>query len=149
VQVKGSFQVNSVISVCFVAASLLMIWAAWVDWREFRIPYMTIFGLDLFGLVYNYERGISIADSIALSVTVGILLLVIGKIGEIWRKKPILGYGDIQLIMASLLWINLTQLSFFFIVAGVCGLGLSWLFQKEGYFPFAPGIATAWFVSFI
>jgi prepilin signal peptidase PulO-like enzyme (type II secretory pathway) len=134
---------------CAVFAAGLMLWASWVDWRRYEIPYVSIVGVGLFGLMYRYDLGDFKLEVFMMPMLVGSSLLVLALIMQWFRKKPVLGYGDLQLFVASLLWIDVSQLPLFFVMAGLIGLLLACLSREEGYFPFGPAIASAWFASFI
>ena len=86
---------------------------------------------------------------LVIAIGLSVLLLVLAKLLEVIRLKPVLGYGDVQLFFASLLWIPIHRLSLFFILTGIVGLILALFFMRKRYFPLAPAIGVAWAICLI
>ena len=122
-----------------------MIRAAWVDWRSYTIPYSSIIGVAILGLLVRYHMGSSLGRVLIIALAMGVLVWLVARLLGVMHGKTMLGYGDMQLMVASFIWLDLPQLPMFLIIAGICGLILA-LFTR-GYFPFAPGIAIAWFLG--
>lgn len=132
----------SLYSVCFSIASFLMLFAAYKDWRCYRVPYVSIIGVALTGILAR-------EFSIILPLVVGLGLFVVAWLMQKIKGRPVLGYGDVQLFMASVVWMNVEQIPFFFMATGSIGILLAILFKKQKYFPLVPAIAAAWFLSFL
>ncbi len=128
-----------------ILAGILLLYASWVDWRTFRIPYVSIIGVAVLGLAFLYETTTSWLGVFLLPLATGTLLLAICWSLEKRLKKPILGYGDIQLIVACLFWINLEQLPLFLIYAGAIIILTSlFYYKRHQYLPAAHAIGLAW-----
>jgi prepilin signal peptidase PulO-like enzyme (type II secretory pathway) len=137
--------IMAIINIYFWLSALLMLFASWVDWRSFRIPYLTIFGVGSLGFIYSYQQGYHMVEIVfsALAIGSGLFLL------EYVSRKPILGYGDMQLFIACMMWLRLEQLPLFLVLTGITGAMMGVLLFRNQYFPLAPAISLAWFVSLL
>lgn len=128
-------------------AALLLIFGSYKDMGSFDIPYITIIGVGTLGVLCLYAQNKIVYKSIALALVAGVILLTVSKVYSVCKEKPVLGYGDIQLFMACILWIDIDRLSSFLIVTGIAGVVHSYVRSTQGYFPLVPSITTGWFVT--
>lgn len=84
-------------------------------------------------------------EVILTALAIGLMILISSRLMSYFRGKEMLGYGDIQLMVASLIWLDLEQVPVFLIIAGIGGVILG--IVHRGYFPFAPAIGIAWIIS--
>jgi Flp pilus assembly protein protease CpaA len=122
------------------SGAILMVWASFKDVKSFTIPYLSIIGVFLMGLLLGLHN-------LAGALVVGGLLFLSTYVSQRFYDKVLIGYGDIQLLTAALVWVDLNHYPVFFITCGTCGVLLSLIARGQKYFPLAPAIATAWFVS--
>jgi prepilin signal peptidase PulO-like enzyme (type II secretory pathway) len=73
--------------------------------------------------------------------------------GMTWfLKKEALGFGDVKLMGTAGLWLGVSYLPIFFILAGIIGIlwGAVWRFlYKEPLFPFGPALILALYICLI
>lgn len=139
----------SLILLIFLAAALLMMLIAWVDLKSFRVPDLPVIAIAGLGLWTRYLQHDDLIIVGAVAAIVGLLMFVVAKILEMVRLKPVLGYGDVKLFVAAVIWLKISQLPAFFIMTGVFGVLIALLYMKKKYFPLAPAIATAWILTLI
>jgi len=134
-----------------ILAGMLLLYAAWVDWRTFRIPYVSILGVACLGLAFRNDVGDPWTEVLLLPLLTGLLLLTVFWLLEKYLNKPVLGYGDIQLIVASLFWVRLERLPFFLIFVGTIVIAtelwhIRFRLKRPEYLPAAHAIGLAWFL---
>lgn len=67
-----------------------------------------------------------------------------------WRKKPMLGWGDVKLMTVSGLWLSLEILPHYLVCVGSMGVLWALLWQwyyREQKFPFSPALSIGFFFS--
>lgn len=136
-----------VTNIFIAVAAVLMIYGAWQDLRVYRIPYISILGVAVLGLAYRYYSGHDLLLAFYIALASGLALFFLAWLYQLRRKKPALGYGDMQLFVVSVLWININHLALFFILTGVFTVLYGLIFFRNKYIPMAPAIALAWGVS--
>ncbi len=116
------------------------------DLEHYMIPdSMQIFlALLAIPVIYLQQRSISeVFWSFAFCTLIGLGL----KYGYKWLlKKEGLGFGDVKLIAIVGLYLNLSSLALFFLLAGIIGIisALIWRLMGKGQvFPFGPALAIA------
>ncbi len=110
------------------------------DFKDGLIPNIFVIGLTLLGIL---EFGGTHFMSVLI---LGPLAYGIYKLYPLLRNQEGLGFGDVKLMTASGIWLNLSQLPLFLIVAGGTGviIALLWhILKKEVRFPLGPALALA------
>jgi prepilin signal peptidase PulO-like enzyme (type II secretory pathway) len=105
------------------------------------IGALKIFYLMIYG--YGYSIEFVAQEYMAGAVIYGACVWGVGFIMTRILKKPAMGFGDVKFFAASGLWLGLSNLPFFFFLAGVYGVafGYGWRVVKgEPVFPFGPAL---------
>lgn len=80
-----------------------------------------------------------------------LFLLILGGIlhyGSVFfKKRAMIGLGDIKMMGALGLWLQISQIPEFLIFSGIAGILTSFFFKSQ-YFPFAPSLSFGFFLSF-
>ncbi len=139
----------SIINICFIVSGILMLFIAWVDLRSFKVPDIPVAIIAVLGFYTRYLRQDDLLIAAGIAVVVGLFLFVLAKLFEMIRLKPVLGYGDVKLFIAAVLWLQIAQLPAFFVMTGVFGILIALIYLKKKYFPLAPAIAAAWVLTLL
>ncbi|MCP4182985.1 MAG: prepilin peptidase [Hyphomicrobiales bacterium] len=144
----------------------MLIWATYIDLREYRIPNITNIILFGVGCIYAIDiEGqviwIAVSESMAI-----FLLFWIFSVGFTWMRGRIgLGFGDVKFVAALTPWVGLINIPVIIFVASLIGLiaialnktlqYFTWNYQQENMhksksasffetkLPFAPFISLA------
>lgn len=132
----------------------LLFLSAYVDYRLLIIPNEIITAkLFLWGLysLFYIRPPLKIVQVIAGAVLFsgGILLLVV--LLEKWKKRQMLGRGDIKLLFTIALFLGYERALYVLALACICGLGQIALDRKGkgGQIPFGPCIAFSAFLMML
>jgi prepilin signal peptidase PulO-like enzyme (type II secretory pathway) len=116
---------------------------AMIDFQFGIIPDGLNILTALFGLWWIAASGGDIY--MALIITAG--LLAVGLFCALaysrWRKKEMLGLGDVKFFAAAGMWLQPEMAPWFLAFAGIIGLGLGLMWRRAGggkEFPFAPAL---------
>ena len=77
------------------------------------------------------------------ALTWGIGFICLKLILEKFLKRPVLGWGDIKLVMVMGLWMPLEMSSSFLLSIGLLGTGFGLIYKvfwQKDFFPFAPAL---------
>lgn len=110
------------------------------DCREGIIPDVLLIIMAVLGLLQY--GGTHIWSMIIL----GMLSYGLYKLYPWLKKKEWLGFGDVKMMMASGLWLDVSQIPLFLMIGGGIGIAIALCFRvlKKGqYFPFAPALALS------
>lgn len=146
---------NTVPALCAIFA-VPFLWALTiVDLREKLLPNSLLIGLAALGglrlaslswggqplvMLIEYGGGAFIYGGLAM-----ILAVMMTKL----MKKQAMGLGDVKFFALAGLWLGLSQLSHFMMLAGVLGvvLGLIWMkIRGEQAFPFGPALIASFYI---
>lgn len=96
--------------------TVFMIWAAWIDGRQLRVPNWMTYPMILAGLVYNsYAFGFSGAQMAFIGMIVGLLtLLPLYAVGG-------MGAGDVKMMAAIGAWLGAVVTWYAFCVSVIVG----------------------------
>lgn len=129
-----------------------------IDFRTFLLPNRLVAILGAIGFVRIVTEGF-VFQTIEPAIIGGNYILAVFIYGglawgmkilaESFLKKEALGMGDVKFFAVSGLWLGLTKLPDFCIVAGVLGVAfaLIWRYiKKEDIFPFGPALIVSFFI---
>lgn len=140
------------IAVPFLAALFV------IDLQHMLLPNRLVFILALIGLARlmlgafvfeTIEPALIGMNYILGGFVFGILAWFLSYIFKIFLKKDALGFGDVKFFAVAGVWLGVTKLADFCILAGVIGvlLALLWRFVKqEEVFPFGPALILSFFI---
>ncbi|MBY0501670.1 MAG: prepilin peptidase [Alphaproteobacteria bacterium] len=110
------------------------------DFKEGRLPDICLFFLALLGLLrFGFNNIISI-------LFLGIIAYLLYKMYPLIKRQEGLGLGDVKMMGVSGIWLPLSQVPLFLIIAGVAGvfIALLWRRLNKGIrFPLGPALALA------
>ena len=124
-----------------------------IDLEHKLLPNALVFGLAVLGAARFAVNAFETQNITAISIEYiggallfGLFALILGLLMQFLLKKQALGMGDVKFFAVSGLWIGLSQLPSFCILAGILGLilGMAWkIIKKEAVFPFGPALIAA------
>jgi leader peptidase (prepilin peptidase)/N-methyltransferase len=82
-------------------------------------------------------------EFIAGFIVYGLLAWLLGWLMKLWKKQDALGFGDVKFFAVAGLWLGLSQLGVFLLIAGLLGvwIGIIWKMTGRGkVFPFGPAL---------
>lgn len=129
---------SPILGTCLLFLILIMI--SIKDIREGIIPdifigFMVLLGILRFGMTYS------------LSVAIlGILSCGLYKFYPLLKNEEWLGFGDVKMMTASGLWLDVSQIPLFLMLGGGMGIGMAFLWRmlKKGErYPFGPALALS------
>jgi len=127
------FLVNSLLFLILIGISLK-------DFKDGIIPDFLLGGLAILGVLQ--WGGTHMMSGLVL----GLMAYGLYKLYPLVRNQEGLGFGDVKLIMVSGLWLEISLIPFFLILAGGFGIGIGLLWRvlkKEMRFPLGPALALA------
>ncbi len=143
---KFGLNAHFIILALLATAMLILIIS---DFETYIIPDSTTIAALILALIYHYLYSESWIDYILGFVACLIVALVLRYGFYIIRKREGLGMGDVKFLPVAGLWIGLTALPLYFVIAGVLGIitGLLWkLIFKNPEYPFGPALAAGMFL---
>lgn len=144
-QIVMGLAVYLVIAVVLIAVSI-------IDFRTRLIPneyVLALLALRLVVGVFDAFRGsavtafASLAISCCISIGVTFALVVLKRVLEQRTQQESLGWGDVKLLAAGCLFLDLQQAFFALFIASLAGvvLGVCFrVFAKDRTFPFGPAL---------
>jgi hypothetical protein len=130
----------------FLSAFLISCHIAFVDWVKREIPLVSFL---MFGGISCYQAVQKGEWTYPFLIVLGLVALAASVIVLI-KQRAVLGLGDWGVFALSSLWLTLEQISLFLCLVGVFGILSSYVYKCFGnrsYFPFAPSILFALFVT--
>lgn len=139
--------------------AIALIWISQIDFERFEIPDLGLLGLAGLGVAHLWivppREGLG-AQVIAVLLWPGLMWLV-GRVYARWRGMPGLGFGDVTLVAALGLWLDLQAGAFVLFSAALAGIawgGLRPLWQRgeaamlaRSAIPFGPFLCfAAWVI---
>lgn len=106
------------------------------DLREGIIPDLLLVIMTILGLS---QHGITNAITVAI---LGGVAYSLYKLYPLIKKTEWLGFGDVKMMAASGLWLDMSQIPLYLMVGGGIGI-LTGLLWKGRRFPFAPALALS------
>ena len=152
----GVFVVHglSVSSVMVMLAVPFLLALLIVDLRHMILPDILVICFAALGVVYSAVIGDAMAMILALGsgALYGVVLWGFGWITAKLLRKESLGFGDVKYFAASGIWLGLSPLGTYMILAGVLGVlfAVAWrVIKKSEYFPFGPALICATYILFL
>ncbi|MDD3370420.1 MAG: A24 family peptidase [Alphaproteobacteria bacterium] len=125
---------------------------ALIDFHFRIIPDELNAALGLCGFFFILARG----EDVFLGMISSSILLTLGLFFALvysrWRRKEMLGLGDVKFFAASGLWLHPHTVATFLALGGIFGLIFNLLWRRiseEKQFPFAPALCLSLFVCVI
>ena len=75
-----------------------------------------------------------------------------GQTMKLILKKEALGFGDVKFFAVAGLWLGVPYLSYFLMLAGICGIVIGLVYRlvfKNQYFPFGPALIVSYYCLLI
>ena len=135
------------IILAFLGVALLILIIS--DFETYIMPDSTTIAALMLGLIYTYLYRAEWADY-ALGF-IGCLLVALAlRYGfYLVTKREGLGMGDVKFLPVAGLWVGLSALPVYFIIAGLAGIftAIIWrIVYKNPEYPFGPALAVAMYV---
>lgn len=139
-----------------LAMTPVMVALSVIDFEHRRLPNGLILFLAALAVGWRMQNPLSFPEGLLAAVTTAGAAIIVGvaldKGFHMVTQQPGLGMGDTKLFAVAGVALGLGPFLLFMTLAGVLGvaLGVAWRWRaNSGYFPFAPAILTAYWLSLV
>ncbi|RKP51042.1 prepilin peptidase [Trinickia fusca] len=127
---------------------LVLLFLAWIDWREQWLPAVVtqpLFWLGLLSSPFSADAMDRIQGAFGGCVLMWLAMKVVGFA----RRADLVAGGDIALAAAAGAWLGLTALPLFLLVASLGFLAYAWPLRRRGrlFVPMGPALALGWIAA--
>lgn len=138
------------IILALLATSMLILIIS--DFETYIIPDSTTISAFILAIIYHYIIGNPWTDFVLGFIACLVVALTLRYGFYFIKKREALGMGDVKFLPVAGLWIGLSALPVYFILAGLTGIvtAIFWrIIFKNPEYPFGPALAIAMYIIVI
>lgn len=127
-----------------------------IDWEHMILPdelNIALFILAMLYVLLGWQGGGDsdfLLDSLIASVVLTLVFLLVSAIVSVWKKRNALGMGDLKFLPSAGLFLGLSALPSYIMLAGFLGIVTAFLKSRahpdEKAFPFGPALIISLYI---